>query len=209
MVGLCLKNCVSAKWGIWWGVCGNGSRVGLLIRLGCVRSLQSFTLDSGGLLIGGVSPAEELRGVVMCVPWGGNQDHLSRLHYCFLAALPLSLHPRPSLICNCLKVFCALKSHMVLPGFKENQAEAAWFGDLFWSSPGSPSESHLSYSSGDMRVLGQILEDRNWAPPLSKKVARSHCRWAPEVNSGHLWTIPSATGAQSWSQVGLSSNFPS
>ena len=62
---------------------------------------------------------------------------------------------------------------------------------------GSPSGPLLPYSTGDIRVLGQILEDRNWAPPLSEKAARSHCGWAPEVNFGHLWTIPSATRAQS------------
>ena len=131
---------------IWWGVYGNGSRVGLLIRWGCVQSLLSFTMVSAGHLIVGVGPAEELRGIVMCVPWGSNQDHLPSLHYCFLAALPLSLHPLPSLIWNCLKVFCALKSHMALHGFKENQAEATWFGGLFWSSLGSPSEPRLSYT---------------------------------------------------------------
>ena len=33
-----------------------------------MQSLLSFTVVSAGLLIVGVSPAEELRGIVMCVP---------------------------------------------------------------------------------------------------------------------------------------------
>ena len=35
---------------------------------------------------------------------GRNQDPAPRLHYCFLAAPPLSLHPLRSLISNCLNL---------------------------------------------------------------------------------------------------------
>ena len=37
-------------------------------------------------------------------PLRENQDPAPRLHYCFLTALPLSLHPLPSLISNCLNL---------------------------------------------------------------------------------------------------------
>ena len=41
--------------------------------------------------------------VIMCVPWG-NQDPAPSLYYCFLTVPPLSLHPLPSLISNCLNL---------------------------------------------------------------------------------------------------------
>ena len=42
---------------------------------------------------------------IPCVyPLRGNQDPAPRLHYCFLTAPPLSLHPLPSLISNCLNL---------------------------------------------------------------------------------------------------------
>lgn len=73
MVGLCLKNCVSTKWGFgdslwqWFKEGGVANKIRVCAEPG------HTTLDSGGLLIGGVSPAEELRGVVMCVPWGATR----------------------------------------------------------------------------------------------------------------------------------------
>ena len=50
-------------------------------------------------------------------PLRGNQDAAPRLHCCFLAAPPLSLHPLPSLINNCLKGFHAREPHRVLLSF--------------------------------------------------------------------------------------------
>ena len=50
-------------------------------------------------------------------PLKGNQDPAPRLHYCYLTAPPLSLHPFPSLISNCLKGFCAQEPHRVLLSF--------------------------------------------------------------------------------------------
>ena len=68
-----------------------GSRSGLLIRMGCVQGLHSFNLASGGLLMSfsrlsncsfspehlpfgrGFSSTEELKDIVMCIPWGGTR----------------------------------------------------------------------------------------------------------------------------------------
>ena len=42
--------------------------------------------------------------ILLCVSLRRNQDRAPRLHYCFSAAPPLSLHPLPSLISNCLNL---------------------------------------------------------------------------------------------------------
>ena len=42
--------------------------------------------------------------ILLCVSLEANQGPAPRLHYCFLAAPPLSLHPLPSLISNCLNL---------------------------------------------------------------------------------------------------------
>ena len=42
-------------------------------------------------------------------PLRGNQDPVPRLHYCFLTVPPLSLHPLPSLMSNCLNVPLGLR----------------------------------------------------------------------------------------------------
>ena len=45
---------------------------------------------------------------ILCIPcW--KQDPAPRLHYCFLTAPPLSLHPLPSLISTCLNCPSELK----------------------------------------------------------------------------------------------------
>ena len=44
----CSKLCVPTQRS--WGRCNNGSRVGLLIRLGCAQGLHSFNLASGSFL---------------------------------------------------------------------------------------------------------------------------------------------------------------
>ena len=61
----------------------NGSRVGLLIRLGCEQGLHSFNLISGDLLI--------------LMSFSGSSNLASG---CFVAAPPLSLHPFPSRLTN-------------------------------------------------------------------------------------------------------------
>ena len=92
----------------------NGSRVGLLIGLGCVKGLHSFNLVSGNLLmsfsgffnlasggllwneecwhlpfVGGFSSVKSSK-ILFCVSLEVNQDTAPRLHYCFLAAPPSS-----------------------------------------------------------------------------------------------------------------------
>ena len=60
-----------------------------------IRIFESLQLEGsyvGDLLYGYVYPLK------------GNQDPVPRLHYCFLTAPPLSLHPLPSLISNCLNL---------------------------------------------------------------------------------------------------------
>ena len=65
----------------------NGSRVGLLIRLGCVKGLHPFNLISGGLLI--------------LMSFSGSFNLASGG---FLSAPPLSLHPLPSPTSNQLNL---------------------------------------------------------------------------------------------------------
>ena len=50
-------------------------------------------------------------------PWKQNPDLTQRLHCNLLAALPLSLHPFPSLISNCLKDFHGQEPYGVLLDF--------------------------------------------------------------------------------------------
>ena len=91
------------------------------------HSVRAFTLDT-----------------VMCIPWRRTDQRLApRLHYCFSAGTPLSLHPFPSLVSICLNQlvetqgrswrlneacflyfrkrtqegFCAQESHRVLLSF--------------------------------------------------------------------------------------------
>ena len=43
--------------------------------------------------------------LLLCdIPWGGTGTLQGRPHYCFLPVAPLSLHPLPSLISNCLNL---------------------------------------------------------------------------------------------------------
>ena len=42
--------------------------------------------------------------ILLCVSLEGEPDPAPRLRYCFLTAPPLSLHPLPSLISNCLNL---------------------------------------------------------------------------------------------------------
>ena len=42
--------------------------------------------------------------ILLCIFLEVNQDPVPRLHYCFLTAPPLSLHPFPSLISSCLNL---------------------------------------------------------------------------------------------------------
>ena len=83
-------------------------------------------------------------------PLRRNQDAAPRLYYCFRTAPPLSLHPLPSLISNCLnlpfgtqgtqKGFCAQEPHRVLLSFtgaamKDPQyilTTLEWTGTLSW-----------------------------------------------------------------------------
>ena len=53
--------------------------------------------------VGGFGSTEELKDSYM-YPSRWNQDPAPRLHYCFLTAPPLSLHPLPSLISNSLNL---------------------------------------------------------------------------------------------------------
>ena len=41
---------------------------------------------------GGFSSSEELKDIVMHIPWG-DQEPVPRLYHCFLIAPPLFLHP--------------------------------------------------------------------------------------------------------------------
>ena len=101
--------------------------MGLLIKLGCVQGLHSFNLASGNVLMslsgyfnlasGGLLWNEECyifylgdfssiksSKILLCVSLEMEQDPAPRLHYCFLSAPPLSLHPLPSLISNYLNL---------------------------------------------------------------------------------------------------------
>ena len=92
----------------------NSSRVEVLIRLGCVNYLCSpliwsqvgFLLNFSGMKnveifhLLGFNSRKSLK-TLLCVSLEGSQDPAPRLHYFFLAAPPLSLHPFPSWISNC------------------------------------------------------------------------------------------------------------
>ena len=54
--------------------------------------------------VGALVPAEELKDVVIYIPWRRSQDPAPLLHYCFLTATSLFLHFLPSLISNCLNL---------------------------------------------------------------------------------------------------------
>ena len=59
--------------------------------------LEVTIFHSSGALV----PVEELRNIVMYIPWGGTNSGLM-LHSFFLIAPPLFLHSLTSLISNCL-----------------------------------------------------------------------------------------------------------
>ena len=101
-----------------------GSRVGLVIRLGCVQGLHSFGLASGGLLMSfsdsqgyhtttfslewgllhlpfiKVFSSIESSKDVMCITWG-EPGLCPKVALLFLGGSSLSLHLLPSLISNC------------------------------------------------------------------------------------------------------------
>ena len=54
--------------------------------------------------VGGLSSCTRTQRYCYVYFLRGNQDPAPRLHYCLLAAPPLSLHPLPSLISNCLNL---------------------------------------------------------------------------------------------------------
>ena len=52
--------------------------------------------------VGGFSSVEELKDIIIYIPWGGIRTRPPKLHYCFWTALFWFLHPLPSLISICL-----------------------------------------------------------------------------------------------------------
>ena len=70
------------------------------------RWVSVFPALASGFLTTGNTTCEALRRLkdtVTCIPWG-KPGLCPRLHYCFLTASPLSLHPFLSLISNCLNL---------------------------------------------------------------------------------------------------------
>ena len=81
------------------------------------HSLPAFNLSQHQGLFQWVSSSNQLAKVLELQLQYQSFQWIFRLHCCFLAAPPLSLHPLPSLISNNLKGFCAQKPHRVLLGF--------------------------------------------------------------------------------------------
>ena len=53
--------------------------------------------------VGDFSSAEELKDNILCIPWGGTRTQ-PQVYIIFFLTSPLSLHPLPSLISNCLNL---------------------------------------------------------------------------------------------------------
>ena len=114
-------------WGFGEEFCSSGSRMGLLIRFGCVQGLHSFNLVSDNLLMslsdfinlasGGLlwneeyksfcqrfSFCKQLKDIVLCITW----DRIRTLSQSYIIVswlfLPSLCIPLPSLISNCLNL---------------------------------------------------------------------------------------------------------
>ena len=79
----------------------NSSREGLLIRLGCVEGLHSFNLASDSLLILMNFQVPLILPLLILMSFSGFYNLVLGG---FLTASPLSLHPLPSLMSNCLNL---------------------------------------------------------------------------------------------------------
>ena len=135
--------------GSWWWT----GRPGMLWFIGSQRVRHDWAteLNSTGLpFAGGFSSAEELKDNVMYIPWGETRTLPPRLSYCFLAAPPFSLHPRPSQISNCLNLSCtgttALSNSMKLSharGAIKDRRVMVKRSDRMWST-GEGNANHFS-----------------------------------------------------------------
>ena len=89
--------------GWWWGKGGSASSTFGFQPVWCLRAGGQHTVNFSPP-DGGFSVCKTAQRYCYVYPLRGNQDPVPRLHYCFLTVPPLSHHPLPSLISNCLNL---------------------------------------------------------------------------------------------------------
>ena len=112
----------------------------------------------------------------MCIPWGRTAP---RLYYCFLTVSPLSLHPLPCLISNCLN----------LPFGTQGRS---WRLESVPYKQETGNTGRLRYS-GDPQGPARL----HFYPPLASSLASLQSLDPPMYERKQIWKSPHVQGCMS------------